>query len=73
MNAGIFISVTNYQFKPGGLMVTIETLGAASKPNRRLTGGSFRFRAVVIVENNRNRAEPDGTAVNRRLGFEVVP
>ena len=24
-------------------------LGAASKPNRRLTGGSVRFRAVVIV------------------------
>ena len=26
-----------------------EQLGAASKPNRRLTGGSVRFRAVVIV------------------------
>ena len=24
-------------------------LGAASKPNRRLTGGSARFRAVAIV------------------------
>ena len=51
-------------------------LGAASKPNRRLTGGSVRFRAVAIVRNNRNRPEPDGTAGYRRfrrLGFEAVP
>ena len=26
-----------------------HSLGAASKPNRRLTGGSVRFRAVVFV------------------------
>ena len=41
-----------------------------SKPNCRLTGGSVRFHAVVIVKNKRNRLEPP---VNRRLGFEVVP
>ena len=45
----------------------------ASKPNRRLTGGSVRFRPVSIVLNNdntRNRTEPP---VNRRLGFEAAP
>ena len=36
-------------------------LGAASNPNRRLTGRSVRFRVVVIVYNNRNQPEPDGT------------
>ena len=48
-------------------------LGAASKPNRRLTGGSFRFRAVVIVWNNRNRAEPDGTAGQPAVRFWSRP
>ena len=37
-------------------------LGAASKPNRRLTGGSVRFRPASIVLNNDSRPEPDGTA-----------
>ena len=47
-------------------------LGATSKLNRRSTGGSVRFRAVVIVSNNRNQPEQEGTAgpVNR-LGFEA--
>ena len=34
-----------------------------SKPNR----------PVSIVLNNDNRLEPDGTLVNRRLGFEATP
>ena len=48
-------------------------LGATSKLNRRSTGGSVRFRAVVIVSNNRNQPEQDGTAgpVKQRLGFEA--
>ena len=33
-------------------------LGTGSKPNRRLTGSSVRFRPVSIVLNNDNRAEP---------------
>ena len=48
-------------------------LGAASKPNRRLTGGSVQFRAVVIVKNNRNRAEPDGTTGQPAVGFWSRP
>ena len=48
-------------------------LGATSKLNRQSTGGSVRFRAVVIVSNNRNQPEPEGSAgpVNQRLGFEA--
>ena len=42
---------------------SINDLGAASKPNRRLPGGSIRFRPVSIVLNNDNR----------RLGFEASP
>ena len=53
------------------MQLLVNYSGVASKPNRRLTGGSVRFRAVVIVNNNRrNRTEPP---VNRRLGFEAVP
>ena len=48
-------------------------LGAASKPNRRSTAGSVRFRAVVIVKNNRNRPEPDGTAGQPAVGFWSRP
>ena len=29
--------------------ISYNILGATSKPNRRLTAGSFRFRAVAIV------------------------
>ena len=36
---GIWIKISSF----------LDNLGAASKPNRRLTGGSVRFRAVVIV------------------------
>ena len=48
-------------------------LGATSKLNRWSTGGSVRFRAVVIVSNNRNQPEAEGTAgpVNQWLGFEA--
>ena len=48
-------------------------LGAASKPNRRLTGGSVRFRPVSIVLNNDNRPEPDGTAGQPAVGFWSRP
>ena len=44
-------------------------LGTASKPNRRLTGGSIRFRPVSIVLNDDNRPEPDGTAGQPAVGF----
>ena len=44
-------------------------LGTASKPNRRLTGGSVRFRPVSIVLNNDNRPEPNGTAGQPAVGF----
>ena len=48
-------------------------LGTASKPNRRLTGGSVRFRTVSIVPNNDNRLEPDGTAGQPAVGFWSCP
>ena len=48
-------------------------LGAASKPNSRLTGGSFRFRPVSIVLNNDNRPEPDGTVGQPAVGFWSRP
>ena len=54
------------------MLVSIP-LGAASKPNRRLAGGSVRFRAVVIVKNKSNRAEPDGTAGQPAVGFWSRP
>ena len=46
-------------------------MGTASKPNRRLTGGSVRFRPVAMVLNNDNRPakkkiKPNGTERNRR-------
>ena len=44
-------------------------LGAASKLNRRLTGGSVRFRPVSIVLSNENFPEPDGTAGQTAVGF----
>ena len=44
-----------------------------SKPNRRLTGGSVRFRPVSIVLNNNNRPEPDGTAGQPAVGFWSRP
>ena len=47
-----------------------DHLGAASKPNRRLTGGSGRLSLFRTIETGRNRTEPP---VNRRLGFEAVP
>ena len=50
-----------------------KQLGAASKPNRRLTGGSVRFRPVAIVLNNDNRLEPDGTASQPAVGFWSRP
>ena len=53
--------------------VEVATLGAASKPNRRLTGGSARFRPVSIVLNNDNRPEPDGTAGQPAVGFWSRP
>ena len=49
------------------------SLGAASKPNRRLSGGSVRFRPVFIVLNNDNRPEPDGTAGQPAVGFWSRP
>ena len=48
-------------------------LGTASKPNRRLTGGSVRFRAVFIVLNNDNRPEPGGTGSRPAVGFWSRP
>ena len=36
-------------------------------------GFKARFRTVSIVLNNDNCPEPDGTIVNRQLGFEVAP
>ena len=45
----------------------------ASKPNRRLTGGSVRFCPVSIVLNNDNRPEPDGTAGQPAVGFWSLP
>ena len=45
----------------------------ASKPNRRLTGGSAQFRPVSIVLNNDNRPEPDGTAGQPAVGFWSRP
>ena len=48
-------------------------LGTASKPNRRLTGGSVRFRPVSFVLNNDNRPEPDGTAGQPAVGFWSRP
>ena len=40
------------------LFYTIRgNLGTASKPKRRLTGGSVRFRSVSIVLNNDNGPE----------------
>ena len=50
-----------------------NSLGTASKPNRRLTGGSGRFRPVSIVRNNDNRPEPDGTAGQPAVGFWSLP
>ena len=49
-----------------------------SKSKRRLTGSSFFPQLVSIVLNNNNNCpEPDGTAgqppVNQQLGFEVAP
>ena len=41
------------------------SFGTASKPNRRLTGSSIRFRTVAIVLN--------ATGRNRRLSFEAAP
>ena len=51
----------------------LVALGVASKPNRRLTGGSVRFRLVSIVLNNDNRPEPDGTAGQPAVGFWSRP
>ena len=48
-------------------------LGTASKPNRRLTGGSVRFWPVSIVLNNDNRPEPDETAGQPAVGFWSRP
>ena len=48
-------------------------LGTASKPNRRLKGGSVRFRPVSIDRNNNNRPEPDGTACRPAVGFWSRP
>ena len=50
-----------------------RVLGTASKPNRRLTGGSVRFRPVSIVLNNDNRPEPDGTARQPAVEFWSRP
>ena len=43
------------------------------KPNRRLTGGSVRFRAVSIVLNKDNRLEPDGTGGRPTVRFWSRP
>ena len=48
-------------------------LGTTSKPNRRLTSSSVRFWVVVIVKNNRNWPEPDGTASQPADGFWSRP
>ena len=48
-------------------------LGTASKPNRRLTGGSVRFHPVSIVLNNDNRPKPDVTACQPAVGFWSCP
>ena len=44
------------------LVPTFEGLEAASKFNRRLISGSVQFQVVLIVLNNDNHSEPDGTA-----------
>ena len=43
-------------------LCTAFNLVVTSKLNRRLTGGSVRFWAVVIVKNKSNRPVSDGTA-----------
>ena len=54
-------------------MSELPWLGMASKPNRRLTAGSVRFRPVPIVLNNDNHPEPDGTAGQPAVGFWSRP
>ena len=59
---------------PGNSFLSLErTLGTASKPNRRLTGGFVRFHPVSIVPNKDNRPEPDGTAGLPAVGFWSRP
>ena len=75
----ILNQVCKYLIEDNDVMSMVEKkpikihLGAASKRNRRSTGGSVRFLAVAIVKNNRNRPEPDGTAGQPTIGFGVVP
>ena len=53
------------------LIFSVIYLGTASKPNRRLTGGSgFRPVSIETMTTAQNRTEPP---VNRRLGFEAAP
>ena len=63
----------DYRFQYNALVGNGFVLGTASKPNRRLTVGSARFRPVSIVLNNDNRPEPDGTPGQPAVGFEVAP
>ena len=60
-----------FEWKCCSSLLSIEKpLGTTSKPNRRLTSSSVRFRAVSVVLNNDNRPEPTG---DQRLGFEASP
>ena len=43
------------------------------KLNQQLTGGSVRFRAAVIVQNDKNQLDSDGTAGQLAVDFEAVP
>ena len=62
-----------YDMQQIELTLNITQKGTASKPNRRVTSGSVRFRPVSIVLNNDNRPEPDGTAGQPRVGFWSRP
>ena len=55
------------------ILAVTANLGVTSKPNRRLTGGSVRFRAFAIVCNYRNRSGPDGTTCQLAVGFWSHP
>ena len=66
------LSGTHYRISKHSIL-PINNLGTTSKPNRRLTGGSVRFRPVPIVLNNGNRPEPDGIAGQLAVGFWSRP
>ena len=47
-------------------------LRATSELNRRLSRSLIRFQAAVIVLNNRNRLEPNGTAYQPVVGVNML-